>query len=88
MTDSVSDAEAKKIILSSKERPGNQIKFLSYNTQMIPKIPYNPKFPAGYQDERMADLVDLYFKDYDIICLQEVWGLCTSELKDVMICYA
>ena len=55
---------------------------------MIPKIPNNPKFPAGYQDERMADLVDLYFKDYDIICLQEVWGLCTSELKNVMICYA
>lgn len=25
---------------------------------------------------------------YDVICLQEVWGLCTGELKEVCILYA
>ncbi len=28
------------------------------------------------------------FCKYDVLCLQEVWGLCTDELKEACIVYA
>ena len=54
---------------------------------MIPIIPKS-SFKSGHQHERLADLVVTYFKDFDVICLQEVWGIFTSELKECLICYA
>ena len=51
-------------------------------------IPANPKYPTGFQHERLADMVTLFYKDYDIICIQEIFGLLSCELREVMICYA
>jgi hypothetical protein len=52
-----------------------------------------PLFPAnGHQallpHERLADLFIHEFHKFDILCLQEVWGLPTGECKEATIAYA
>jgi endonuclease/exonuclease/phosphatase family metal-dependent hydrolase len=44
--------------------------------------------PGSYQNERLADMWQYEFWKYDVICLQEVWGVFADELKDVCILYA
>ena len=63
------EAEANEIIFSKKERPGACIKFLSYNTMMIPLFPVNPTYVSGYQFERLADLFLKVLPNYDVVCL-------------------
>lgn len=85
---SASHAEASRIIFTDKERPNRQIRFLNLNTIMLPKLPKNPNYQTGYQYERLSDMFLDVFYNYDIICLQEVFGLGTGELKEVAISYA
>lgn len=60
---------------------------MCFNTQLIPTVPESA-YKTGYQHERIADMFVHMFHDFDILCLQEVWGVATCELKDVLICYA
>ena len=60
VTKSLSKNDANKIVFSSKERNPNEIRLLSYNTQLIPLWPKG-KYKSGYQYERLADLVTNYF---------------------------
>ena len=40
------------------------------------------------QYERLADMFELHFKDYDIILIQEAFGLMFSDLKELTVTYA
>ena len=84
---SVSKQEADKIIFSEEERPGKKIKLLNFNTIQLPYIPENPYYKAGCQNERLADMFVNYFHEFDIMCLQEVYGLISGELKEIAIAY-
>ena len=64
------------------------MRFLTYNTQLIPLIPEEPKFTSGFQAARMADLFVNFIQDYDVVALQEVWGILSCELKEIFVCYA
>ena len=46
--DSASHKDAKKIIFSQEERPNSEIRFLNFNTLMLPIFPKGPKYKAGY----------------------------------------
>ena len=85
--ESVSKQEADKIIFSEEERPGMKIKLLNFNTIQLPYVPENPHYKAGCQNERLADMFVNYFHDFDIMCLQEMYGLISGELKEVAIAY-
>ncbi|MFO0116873.1 MAG: hypothetical protein ACK521_04420 [bacterium] len=43
----MNQSDAKKIILQSNERRPNEIRLMSFNTQMIPIIPKS-SFKSGY----------------------------------------
>ena len=83
-----SEAEANEIIFSREERPGSCVRFLTQNTMMIPLFPVNPTYVSGCQFERLADLFLKVMPSYDVVCLQEVFGINTSELKDVAMAWA
>ena len=61
VTDSVPQAEAKEIVFQDKDRPGNKIKLLTYNTYFMPKWPAADDFPCCLQDERLADMAEHHF---------------------------
>lgn len=84
----MSETEAQEVIFSGEERPNNAIKFLDFNTMLLPIFPENPKYKAGNQYERLTDMFQIAFKDYDIICLQEMFSIMFGELKEVAIEYA
>ena len=55
---------------------------------MLPIYPKNENYGTGYHYERLADLFEHHFNNFDIICLQEVFGLMTGELKEIFVTYA
>jgi endonuclease/exonuclease/phosphatase family metal-dependent hydrolase len=71
------------------DSPDKSIRILSHNTYLIPKIvvylfgcfhKYNPSINDCYgQDERFKRLKNMVL-DYDVCCLQEVWGYRQHEL--------
>ena len=80
--------EACQVIFSEQERPDQCIKVLTLNTQLLPTFPEDPRFPSGGQHSRLADLFVHQLHNFDIVCLQEVWGALTSELKETTMMYA
>ena len=54
---------------------------------MLPIMPQNSNYSSAYQYERLADMFETVFCNYDIICLQEVFGICSGELKEIAISY-
>ena len=85
---SLSYADANNVIFTRKERPDRQVRFLNLNSLMLPKIPKNPNYKTGFQYERLSDMFLNVFCHYDIICLQEVLGICSGDLKEVIISFA
>jgi len=83
---SMSPSEATKIIFTEQDRPAKEVRVLSYNMQLLPIW---PKYDAAdrFVHERLADFAVSYFQDYDVLCLQEVWALATSDIKEVIISY-
>ena len=57
----MTEARAKNVIFSDKERPRKQIKVLNLNTMMLPIMPENPNYKSGYQYERIADMFQTFF---------------------------
>ena len=71
-----------------KDRPKNEIKFLTFNTQMIPAATaiFNNKYPTGSINERCLDICNS-LGAFDIVCFQEVFGGMWSEIRELMLSY-
>jgi len=61
--------------------PRKGIRILTYNIFLRPPIVKNNV--SDYKDERLEDFVKLIY-DYDIICLQEMFGLLNSRLHELI----
>ena len=77
-----------KIQTSLPPENPSSLRVLNYNTMLLPIYPKTPSHPTYFQNERLADMWQHEFSKYDIITLQEVWGIVTDEVKDACILYA
>mmetsp|Transcript_16780 Transcript_16780/g.25853 ORF Transcript_16780/g.25853 Transcript_16780/m.25853 type:complete len:128 (+) Transcript_16780:52-435(+) len=66
-----------------------QVRILTYNTQMIPPFVAQTSdlYPTSGQEDRLEDIVKS-LSDYDIVCLQEVWGGMYSDARCKLLAMA
>lgn len=67
----------------------DEIKMLTYNIQMIPKVVSMAQdhYPSQSQDERCLDIIKC-FDSYDVVSIQESFGGLYSECREKLIQYA